>query len=67
MYHVHEPIKIIFKKIRVVIIAKFIYSTITMYSESTTENFNKIKQTIQDKEKQILDIYPYLSQDKLMS
>ena len=38
-----------------------------MYSDPTTENFNKIKQTIQEKEKKILDLYPYLSQDKIMS
>ena len=38
-----------------------------MYSELTTENFNKIKQAIQEKEKKILDQYPYLSQDKIMS
>ena len=38
-----------------------------MYSEPTTENFNKIKQTIQEKEMKILDVYPYLSQDKIMS
>ena len=39
----------------------------SMYSELTTENFNKIKQAIQEKEKKILDQYPYLSQDKIMS
>ena len=38
-----------------------------MYYEITTENFNKIKQAIQEKEKKILDQYPYLSQDKIMS
>ena len=43
------------------------YLTITMYSEPTTENFNKIKQTLKEKEKKILDLYPYLFQDKIMS
>ena len=38
-----------------------------MYSEPTTENFNKIKQIIQEKEKKILEVYPYLSQDKILS
>ena len=42
-------------------------SNISMYSEPTTKNFNKIKQTIQEKEKNILEVYPYLSQDKIMS
>ena len=38
-----------------------------MYSELTTENFNKIKQALQKKEKEVCKLYPYLSQDKIMS
>ena len=38
-----------------------------MYSELTTKNFNRIKQTLQEREQKILDLYPYLSQDKIMS
>ena len=38
-----------------------------MYSKPTTENFNKIKQIIKEKEKKILDLYPCLSQNKILS
>ena len=38
-----------------------------MYSEQTTENFNKIKQALQKNEEEMLKLYPYLSQDKIMS
>ena len=38
-----------------------------MYPESTTENFNKIKQTIQEREKEMLKLYSYLSHNKILS
>ena len=34
-----------------------------MYSEPTTENFNRIKQTLQENEQKVLELYPYLSQN----
>ena len=42
------------------------YSTIIMYSEPTAENFNKIKQIIEEKEKKILELYICLSQNKIL-
>ena len=38
-----------------------------MYSEPTTENFNKIKQTLQEREQKCLQQYPYLFQNKILS
>ena len=38
-----------------------------MYSEITTENFNKIKQIIQKNGEEMLKLFPYLFQDKIMS
>ena len=38
-----------------------------MYSELTTENFNKIKQTLIENEQKVLELYPYLSQNKILS
>ena len=38
-----------------------------MYSGTTIENFNMIKQIIQEKEEKMLKLYPYLSQNKTMS
>ena len=37
------------------------------YSELTIENFNKIKQALQENVKEILKQYPYLSQNKILS
>ena len=37
------------------------YSIMAMYSEPTTENFNKIKQTLEEREKEVLNyIHIYL-------
>ena len=38
-----------------------------MYSEPTTENFNMIKQTLQEREQKVSYLYPYLSQNKILS
>ena len=38
-----------------------------MYSKPPTENFNKSKQTLQEKEQKVLSLYPYLSQNKILS
>ena len=38
-----------------------------MFSELTTEKFNKIKQIVQGNEDEILKLHPYLSQDKIIS
>ena len=38
-----------------------------MYFEPTIENFNKIKQIIQKNGEEMLKLYPYLSQDKILS
>ena len=38
-----------------------------MYSEPTTENFNNIKQALQEREQKVLELYPYLSQNKILS
>ena len=42
-------------------------STMAMYSELTIENFNKIKQALLKNEDEILKLYPYLSQNKILS
>ena len=38
-----------------------------MYFEPTTENFNKIKQTLQAREQIDFKLYPYLFQNKILS
>ena len=42
-------------------------SNISMYSGTTIENFNMIKQIIQEKEEKMLKLYPYLFQNKILS
>ena len=37
------------------------------YSEITTENFNKIIEALQENEKEVCKLYPYLSQNKILS
>ena len=38
-----------------------------MYSKPTTENFNKIKQALQEREQKVLELYPCLSKNKILS
>ena len=38
-----------------------------MNSEPTTENVNKIKQTLEEKEKKVFELYPNLSQNTILS
>ena len=42
-------------------------SNMAMYSEPTIKNFNMIMQTLQEKEQKVLDLYPYLFQNKILS
>ena len=43
------------------------WSNMAMYSELTIENFNKIKQALRKNEEEIIKLYPYLSQNKILS
>ena len=38
-----------------------------MYSELTTKNFNKIKQTLQEREHKVCELDPYLFKHKILS
>ena len=38
-----------------------------MYSEPTTDNFNKIKQTLQERKRKVSYLYPYQSQNQKLS